>query len=1093
MDKLVDETVLDAFQEEMTEAIKKESDKEFKSHLQAFKKQFKKVISKDAISFKEVSKIVEKQKQNTLNFIDQSNEKEILKSYQKNLVAQIDFLLLNNELYKLKDENKSYGDVLLASTLELLRINISGELFEEFKYPESDTYQLIEEDDNISHFYREVILEQLSNPYNEGQDEISNFTNTQILHIGGYLKQVFNNKKLRSEDRLTLFLEEHIWLYQLPFFNEKPSNKHSQNIKLTFCTKKASDFYFEQLKYFKNAKNSNHSYFFFLVQKAFDVNLFYLKDNHYIVSRLDENIDKHKIEYDPYLDKSEYNQVTIIDKVTGRPLLNNRWSSSIHSCVEAKENLLVRGDSRSLVQVTPQTYFATYQKLSGLSGTTILAKKEFAEKFGLSINYIPSNKKINREELTEKIFLKNEGAIKEICIDALDTYYSNEAPSLIILDSIANCELAYLCINNLYILIERIKLDLYILAKQKKLATKNISVKKFAELFIEYCVEDTITNYNVDRTLFFGWSKWLIKNLGSISKNINELEIIRASEEIPGNHQINIERLQRYGIVEKSINSLKTLEGKTYDTKEKLLSDINLHCEGILNSDIQHILWYSKMPFNNKIRLNDASFFALFFKAFKSFPQRQLNLQMLHGNPDHASQEAQIISQAGNFGSILVSTRVTGRGTDIRLENPEKNPGLHLFILNHQESERHDQQIYGRCGRQGDKGFFRFYSSLESGVFENINQIKGASNILPLFFKAFSLIDPNDAPIYKKVFFNLLTKFYPQANIFDLYKKQISARIRSTQVMYEQLANVRRIRQKKYGDILLEHENSLSSLKKINIHTKDVLDNKKNQALKEKILLFDDKSFLGFIGRLILFGVDQKQVSKIFEYSLISLFLSDVVDFYDFIKQIKSCFAELSKKLEDLDENQKMKYILDTSIVFEKDFYLPFDKIIYDLRQSQRQIWDENQTQSLMLDKLEDKHWRAVLGKIDSENNNSIRKRSLTLYNQYFDLNQSNVDIQNIFIDDREHYKTFQNTSKFISDNFAVINQLIRYGLLKSIYQILTASGDRLFLDFLRFFIAQEFEDHDSDVFATNIEKLIISKFNLPCNTTYLKLMQNND
>ena len=92
-------------------------------------------------------------------------------------------------------------------------------------------------------------------------------------------------------------------------------------------------------------------------------------------------------------------------------------------------------------------------------------------------------------------------------------------------------------------------------------------------------------------------------------------------------------------------------------------------------------------------------------------------------NAKYHEMEAQIISQAGRKGAVTVATNMAGRGTDIVLGgNPadEKEQqevvslgGLHVIGSERHESRRIDNQLRGRCARQGDPGSSRFYISLE--------------------------------------------------------------------------------------------------------------------------------------------------------------------------------------------------------------------------------------------------------------------------------------------------------------------------------------------------------------------------------------------
>ncbi|MBT3392836.1 MAG: preprotein translocase subunit SecA [Elusimicrobiaceae bacterium] len=99
----------------------------------------------------------------------------------------------------------------------------------------------------------------------------------------------------------------------------------------------------------------------------------------------------------------------------------------------------------------------------------------------------------------------------------------------------------------------------------------------------------------------------------------------------------------------------------------------------------------------------------------KGIPHKVLNAK-------HHEMEAQIISQAGAKSAVTIATNMAGRGTDIVLggnpinETDQKhvleNGGLHVLGTERHESRRIDNQLRGRCARQGDAGSSRFYMSL---------------------------------------------------------------------------------------------------------------------------------------------------------------------------------------------------------------------------------------------------------------------------------------------------------------------------------------------------------------------------------------------
>ena len=86
-------------------------------------------------------------------------------------------------------------------------------------------------------------------------------------------------------------------------------------------------------------------------------------------------------------------------------------------------------------------------------------------------------------------------------------------------------------------------------------------------------------------------------------------------------------------------------------------------------------------------------------------------------NAKNHEEEAEIVSMAGQRGSVTISTNMAGRGTDIVLgEGVTDLGGLHILGTERHESRRIDNQLRGRSGRQGDPGSSRFYLSLEDDL-----------------------------------------------------------------------------------------------------------------------------------------------------------------------------------------------------------------------------------------------------------------------------------------------------------------------------------------------------------------------------------------
>ena len=105
-------------------------------------------------------------------------------------------------------------------------------------------------------------------------------------------------------------------------------------------------------------------------------------------------------------------------------------------------------------------------------------------------------------------------------------------------------------------------------------------------------------------------------------------------------------------------------------------------------------------------------------------------------NAKNDSKEAQIVKEAGQIGAITIATNMAGRGTDIKLPKRAKELGG-LFVLGTEkfESERIDNQLRGRAGRQGDPGVTQFFLSLDDEIIQRFGWSNKAKKLQKSWIK----------------------------------------------------------------------------------------------------------------------------------------------------------------------------------------------------------------------------------------------------------------------------------------------------------------------------------------------------------------------
>jgi len=110
----------------------------------------------------------------------------------------------------------------------------------------------------------------------------------------------------------------------------------------------------------------------------------------------------------------EDGEVVIIDEFTGRKMPGRRYSEGLHQAIEAKENVEIQRESRTLATITFQNLFRMYVKLSGMTGTAETEKEEFFRIYNLDLLVIPTNKPDARHDYNDRIYKNTRGKYRAI-------------------------------------------------------------------------------------------------------------------------------------------------------------------------------------------------------------------------------------------------------------------------------------------------------------------------------------------------------------------------------------------------------------------------------------------------------------------------------------------------------------------------------------------------------------------------------------------------------------------------------------------------------------------------------------------------------
>ncbi len=123
-------------------------------------------------------------------------------------------------------------------------------------------------------------------------------------------------------------------------------------------------------------------------------------------------------------------QVLIVDEFTGRIMLGRRYNEGLHQAIEAKENVKVEHESKTLATITFQNYFRLYKKLSGMTGTAMTESAEFQEIYSLDVVEIPTNMPMIRNDYNDVLY-KTEASKFAAIIDQVKECHEKGQPVLV--------------------------------------------------------------------------------------------------------------------------------------------------------------------------------------------------------------------------------------------------------------------------------------------------------------------------------------------------------------------------------------------------------------------------------------------------------------------------------------------------------------------------------------------------------------------------------------------------------------------------------------------------------------------------------------
>ena len=123
-------------------------------------------------------------------------------------------------------------------------------------------------------------------------------------------------------------------------------------------------------------------------------------------------------------------KVVIVDQFTGRLMPGRAFSDGLHQAIEAKENVEIQEETKTLATITFQNYFRMYKKLSGMTGTAKTEEEEFRNIYNMYVIEIPTNLPVIRVDAADLIYSTKEEKYKAI-IEEIKRRHETGQPILV--------------------------------------------------------------------------------------------------------------------------------------------------------------------------------------------------------------------------------------------------------------------------------------------------------------------------------------------------------------------------------------------------------------------------------------------------------------------------------------------------------------------------------------------------------------------------------------------------------------------------------------------------------------------------------------
>eukprot|EP00933_Yihiella_yeosuensis_P050853 TRINITY_DN48665_c0_g1_i1.p1 TRINITY_DN48665_c0_g1~~TRINITY_DN48665_c0_g1_i1.p1 ORF type:complete len:1337 (+),score=327.26 TRINITY_DN48665_c0_g1_i1:62-4072(+) len=367
-------------------------------------------------------------------------------------------------------------------------------------------------------------------------------------------------------------------------------------------------------------------------------------------------------------------EVMIVDEFTGRVMDGRRWSNGLHQAVEAKEGVTIQAESVTLASISYQSLFRLFDKLGGMTGTAFTEAKEFKEIYKLETVVIPPNRERLRKDLDDQVYADEIAKWKAVARE-IENAHRIGRPVLIGTTNVENSEILAELLDALGVPYQLLN------AKPENVARETEIVASSGR---KYSVTIATNMAGRGTDILLGGNSSMMARLKLREELFSRL-FPRRSWTMPEEFY--------------PIDMPESIRNKVRDTVNKTVE-----------------VWSQKTT--EKPATTEAAMRIVEGDLTELEAEERLSLAC-----EKAPTDDEVILALRDAYNELA--RTYKQVTDMEKGEVVALGGLLVLGTERHESRRIDNQLRGRCARQGDRGDTRFFLSLNDSIF----RIFGGDNI----------------------------------------------------------------------------------------------------------------------------------------------------------------------------------------------------------------------------------------------------------------------------------------------------------------------------------------------------------------------------